>query len=518
MTPPHLVGRAASVPLLLAGLLSLANLAGGQSPRADATIPMVPHKGTELFRGLFRLHGVNPVSAEEAQKNDFRNLIVVILGHPKHGDVNAELLASEALRQGGAVLIAIEEKSQLKGYFPQFTDAVVTGETVVARNTTTAFAQNRYCPFVVPIQPVRLQLENIKLAWDGRPHWELFNGLDRVAVNNAGTIVVTTRPSHISSIVATFPKGCAVEPGGGDLAADRVFALAGSGRDTETFRCLVMADPSVFSNQMLATSVPGTAQKVQDPLPTQNLLFADRVVRFLRGPNDRTKCLFIESGKVRSTFDDVKFESLHPLPPVPVPPLPDPLDPELQARVTDAINHEIAALQDRDALNRRLTNGERYNRTLYFLAAVVACAILAVLLRRAWKARHEPDVLPVPSDTGRMAVSGPPGSLARRREEILQSGSYTDVVREYLQEMFTSHGLPTDLLQPAHRLPAVHVTGPGNTTLREYLRILWGVAFGTHPGPISYARWKELEPMIDAVRRAADEGRWRFADTGDTGS
>ena len=50
--------------------------------------------------------------------------------------------------------------------------------------------------------------------------------------------------------------------------------------------------------------------------------------------------------------------------------------------------------------------------------------------------------------------------------------------------------------------------------VRANLRILWEVAYGADPKPIPYSRWKELEPMIDVVRRAADEGRWQFAAPG----
>ena len=146
--------------------------------------------------------------------------------------------------------------------------------------------------------------------------------------------------------------------------------------------------------------------------------------------------------------------------------------------------------------------------------AVTEQLLIALLVRRAWRGRHEPDVPPVPTDTGRVAGTAPPGSLARRREEILQAGDYGGVVREYLRELFASQGLPEAAVQPP-RLPEVRVTGRGNTTLREDLRILWDVAFGPRPRPVTYTRWKELEPTIDAVRRAAAEGRWRFADTGD---
>jgi hypothetical protein len=59
-------------------------------------------------------------------------------------------------------------------------------------------------------------------------------------------------------------------------------------------------------------------------------------------------------------------------------------------------------------------------------------------------------------------------------------------------------------------MPGVEAHGPDAKTLRGHLRILWEVAYGANPKPVTYSRWKELEPMIETVRRAAGEGRWTF--------
>ena len=183
--------------------------------------------------------------------------------------------------------------------------------------------------------------------------------------------------------------------------------------------------------------------------PNQNVAFADRVVQWLRGPTERSKCLFIENGVPRTDFDVVRYEALQGMPPLPVPPMPDPLDPELQRKLTDAINRGIANWQDDDRPNQIVAGtDERFNRVLRFLAAVAAVVLLVLLVRRAWRGRHEPDVPPVPTDTGRVAGTAPPGSLARRREEILQAGDYGGVVREYLRELFASQGLPEAAVQP----------------------------------------------------------------------
>jgi hypothetical protein len=294
-----------------------------------------------------------------------------------------------------------------------------------------------------------------------------------------------------------------------------LFAVAGAGIGNEPpFRCLVLADPSVFRNQMMVVPGDGAA------LGTDNLAFANNVVQFLKGPQERSLCFFVEAGQVRNKFDDVNYQELatQQIPPVPpVPPLPPPpnlLNPGTQRALTDGINRGVARWEDGNGPNRALLgrsgSDRRYADVLRVLAVVAALAVLLWLIRRLWAARQVPEVPPIPKDTGRVAASGEPASLARRKEELLQSGQYADVLREYLQELFASRGLPLPVPKPAGKLPPVEVTGPGANTIRDHLRILWDVAFGPYPRPVSYARWKELEPMLDTVRRAADEGRWRF--------
>jgi hypothetical protein len=521
MTSPRHWTRAAPL-LLLAGLLSTAPAAG--QPRRPAGD--ILWSETEVFRGLLRFRGVSPITSDDiGTRHNYEDVIVVILGPSVPGRVDAAGYARRALANGGAVLIAMEDPANLAPYFPapSASDARVTGEVVVAKDRTTpCYGGKLFCPFVAPTPQPRIALGDLNFVLDDSPHWSLFAGLDRVAVNTSGALAVEKPNRYVETVVARFPQGCLAQRGGlaaRDLPADRAFALAGSGNAKNPFRCLVLADPSVFSNQMLLTSAPPQGEQDRSVAATHNLQFADRVVNYLRGPLNRTQCLFIENGTVRNSFDDVNIAALQS-PPLPIPPPPNPLDPEVQRKTTDFINRSIADWQANDGPNRAAAGPapeyHKFTKAVQFLAAITAVLLLIALIRRAWRGRHEPDVPPVPTDTGRVAGSGPPGSLARRREEILQAGDYTDVVRDYLRDLFVSRGLPTSVPESARTMPEVVVRGPGNTTLREYLRILWGVVHGQNPRPVTYTRWKELEPMIDAVRRAAEDGRWRFAESGGT--
>ncbi|HET6574341.1 MAG TPA: hypothetical protein VFG68_12095 [Fimbriiglobus sp.] len=502
MTPLRLIAAGVA----LAGLFATPGLAQPPANRRDR-IPSIPEFGSEAFRGLLHLREVEPVDTADLRDTDYADLIVVVLGYPRPTLFNPAPHVQRALREGGAVLIAIDEPVQLSHYFPEPTNVEITGEQVTTGVKDLAYGGQTYCPFVVPRQPGPFDKDLLTLG-SSETEWGLFLGIDRLATNVPGSIRVQKESRFVRSRLAGYPPALQLpgraRPGRTD---DRQFAVAGSGGKDSPYRCLVLADPSVFSNQMLAPP-PGWP-------PNQNVVFADRVVRWLRGPTNRSKCLFIENGVPQTAFDIVRYDAMQSLPPLPVPPIPDPLDPELQRKVTDAANRWIARVEDNDSLHKRLAGTDnRFYRVTRFLAAVAALVLLVLLIRRAWRKRHEPDVPPVPTDTGRVAGTGPPGSLARRREEILQAGDYGPVVREYLQEMFVAQGLPA-AADPPHRLPEVRVKGRGGTTLREHLRILWDVAFGPRPRPVNYGRWKELEPMIDAVRRAAADGRWRFEETGD---
>ncbi|HVK17465.1 MAG TPA: hypothetical protein VM533_10985 [Fimbriiglobus sp.] len=498
--------RLSTVGLALVGLFALPSPAQPPTERREP-IPTLRAVGTEAFRGLLHYHKVEPVRPGEIAEPDYSDLIVVVFGNPRvssRNRVDPNPYTQRALRNGGAVLIAVDSQLTLTDFFPDQPDARITGDAVTCPDGIGAYDGFADCPLAVPRRPGEI------VAATSDSEWGLFLGITQLAMNKPSTLVMGSKSRFLRSELAGFPPKAHVRTALGQWSnpANRLFAAAGSGRRGESpFQCLVLSDPSVFSNQMMAPP--------EGKPPNHNVVFADRVVQWLRGPNGRSKCLFIENGILQSNFDVVRYESLQGMPPIPIPPLPDPLDPELQRKVTDTINRGIARWQDDDRPNEIVAGTDnRFGRVVRFLSAFAALMLLALLVRRVWKGRHEPDVPPIPADTGRVAGTAPPGSLARRREEILQTGDYGGVLREYLQQLFASRGLPEATVQP-HKLPEVRVQGRGNTTLREDLRILWDVAFGPRPRPVSYTRWKELEPMIDAVRRAAAEGRWRFADTGD---
>lgn len=501
----------------------------GQSPPDPIPPEVVAPDGTEYFRGLFDFVGIRPLDhpdglfLEPQHDPEFGNplenrtaerSILVLMGDPTAQSESIRDpagLAKEVLMHGGAVLIAVDGNARqgrpldLGDFFPRRTGLTATGERVYCPNDADCFGAFARCPFARPRSPSLFE-------FPAPVEWRLFENLTRVATYRPTALVLSDPSPYARAEIARFPRGSRV--GGGDgqpIDRDRRLAVAGAGTTSDRpFRSLVVADPHLFSNFML------TAANPQDPkaFGTDNLEFAMRTVEWLREPVERKRCLFVENGVVKPRFDEIRYSAPRPgIPPIPIP---SPTDPRIQAMITDGINSAIAKAEDANVFNRAITgrpDSPRYNSVLVWLGIAAVTALLGWLLRRAWKARHSPDrvvapKLPTVAKPGKTL----PGPFAVRERELAAATDLSGPVGEYLREMFRARGLPADAV--GGKMPRVEVNAGRAPELLADLRTLWGVAFPSGPAPLNFARWKELEPMIDAVRRAADRGRWRFAPGG----
>lgn len=470
--------------------LAVAFPAAAQPPQTPP--PPLPADGTELFRGLFAVEGVSPLGT--AEDENLRTMILVLYGLPNDSGYYARL-SRETLKAGGAVLLLTEQRADLGQYFPDDDrpQLTATGERPFCPDPNAALGGNGRLPFV-RFQP----------AAEGTMPTDalLYLGMNRVAAN-APAALQLARPSRYARPFAFFPAGCTVGEGSRTpLPKNRLYAVWGSGPADSPFRSLVIADTSAFINGMLAL----TPDRESD-----NLAFALRVVRWLKGEGRqaRTRCLFVENGVIRPTFDDAGLSAaLNP--PIPVI---DPLNPKFQEALTDFGNRTISKIQDEDRIDRRLAGtsagSPRFGRALRTVAVLLAVAAAAWLFARMRAARHRPDVPPPPRDPRTDGAAA--GSAARRQVELVQSGRLTEPVREFVLGLFHDCGLPPSVSGgPA---PAIEVTGRSRDLRRE-VQALWGEVLGPAAKPVTPDRWKELGPMIEAVKRAADAGRWRVVPEG----
>ena len=479
--------RAAVGAVVVAALLA----AGPAPPHPSESLPRrLPADGTEVFRELFAVEGVTPVPSFDAA-DDLRSLILVLFGRPT-ADARAGELSAAVLAAGGAVLILAEQPSDLGPFFPaaEPTGLTVTGERVYCPNTDNCLDGDRWFPLV----------RTLDLDKTAGP--SPFARPIRVATN-VPSVLRLTRSSRYAAELAYFPQDCqfvgrrgrhlvASEEGG----ARRPFAVGGAGRDDDPFRCLVLSDPSVFINDMVVRGAVVPAGGADEP---ENLRFAVEIVRWLRGPEKRARCLFVEAGHARPSFSDAGL-TYRPGPP-PLPPVPpfDPLDPRLQAALTDAADRALARAEDANRFNAAITgdprNDGRFGSVLRTLAGVVAVGGVGWLLVRVRAARTPAAVAAVRAE----AAAGRPADLIR-------SGQLTEPVREFVVEMFVGRGMATGAASgPA---PKVEATGAGATALARRVRAVWDQVVGPAATPVTTARWKELQPMIDEAWRAAEAGRW----------
>ncbi|MBA4064203.1 MAG: hypothetical protein C0501_10905 [Isosphaera sp.] len=481
----------------LAAAALLAAPAPAQPPGRKAAV-VVSADGTDLFRGLLDQAGVRPVTRKELAEGERRghgfrirpgpteDLIVIVLGPPGGGlEVDPVRYARDALQAGGASLVASDEEMVLAERW-----AAVGRGRVRCDALGMTFGGRAHCPFVVPTPA-----GDEHAPPPDSPLAGLFRGLDRVAVNESARLRVGAHLSEFRHALAGFPRGSwLTDRAGGDvrdLTADDLFAVGGVGPDRwkpTPYRFLALADHSVFINLLLV-----------DP-DADNVLFARRVVDYLRGPEKRSRCLFVENGRVVEQFDGLRkaFDKNSGFP------VPDLV--KLQEQAVALADAAVADLQTNDVPNRILNSLFEPPAIARFVLVLAAAYATWYLLRRAFAARKPADAPPPPNVPG--APAGPPGVFDRRQRELLRRDNLYEPVRDLVREFFAAIGAGGSPGAPLPRV-AVAATVRRPESLRKAVKDFWAIAYGP-PRELKAARWREMEPYLDRLWRAHADGKWRF--------
>lgn len=486
---------------ILAGVsvivLTVPATAQEQEPKA---IPPLPARGTELFRGLLNFNKIEPVPiGTHPAQAEYKRTILIVYGAPKSRRQELEIASHAGY---GAVLVAIRTEYDLGNLSPVLRQdyAIVTpgltcrSETVTPESLTDE--QRFQCPFVnsKPYGPLWLFRD------DPSPPWNPFRGLGKIATREPASLAKVF-PRRTSPFVplAHLPLQTR-DRNGQPLPEDQPFAVGLKDLSRNNHATIIMANEDVISNRMIALS------------ETDNLPFAMKLITTLKPPgsDEKTYCVFFENGERKYRFDDVTF-SVKPssdMPPLPIPP-PEMID-KLGTQVADGLADQF----DRsDAANSLFNKNQRYYAYLLRIL-VLALAGMAILFfaRRAFvnRYRNERTAMPI---APLARVKPAKGLVGQMRQDILIGGDFGPVIREYLRELFAATGLRvgSDEKAPAG-LPAVHYDGRAENkpALIADLSKLWLTAYGP-AGRIPLSAWKELEPMMLRVWRAAEAGRWRFA-------
>ena len=467
--------------LTLVGLL-LAPVAGLAQQPAETGAPItVSGEGTEVFRALLRHTGIKPVTEREALRlTQFDDVILITLGNPntRQQPLGPAQYLQRARR--GGVLIAADSFQQI---------------TSTEQNQLTIMG-DRSCA-LMPLPSIVMRFPALTLSVqleEYQAHASDLQGLNRIATNKPSYITVTGWGGDFQYALATFPPNCRSGDFGVPLERNAFFAVGGEGSDNDwnpsPYRFLVMADHSVFINQMLLE--PGT----------QNLELTYRVIEFLQGPNKRNRCLFYEDGRLVDHFDDLgqafAKQNQQPIPQINMG--------AMQEWLVTQGNQLIDSIQQDDVMNRAVTNAAglpAVARFFLILATIFACWFV---LRRAWGTRKPTDIPPAPAVAG--APSGPPGVFERRQKELLRRNNVYEPVRDLVREFFETFGLHGEQ-GPKHPKLLISDMVRKPDSLRAAIKDLWKLAYGP-PQVLTVNRWRELEPYFERVRQAHADGKWRF--------
>lgn len=421
-------------------------------------------RGSEIFRALLHQQGLAPVDVKNplAQRVD---VLIVYGKEPQRKTQRAQLqsLARTLLNTGGAVLIATDQETELRNYFPQAIDGI----TIVGRSVQE----------MSPVECYRGIADLPVLRFGTLPYLD-----PDLALASNLTRVYTNQPSYFARGDEAYPlvdwaeysPSARTESGGRPGPA---VLVAPSGK----MAAVVLADAGVLSNQMLAAGEP----------PADNLAFAMHLASYLaHGPNrsaTRTHCLFWETDRFQTDFDAVKLST---------PPLPEvrPSWSAIQRSLAQNAESKINELQQNDFPQRNLSRAIPFRQLMQSLCAIVAVAVLLGLFRRLFAARAERQ------NQTRSPLTRTPTTLA---DELRFADNFYPAVREQILWYFSKWGL-------GDSAKVQDVAMEGNWFYRRRmqndLRTLNRIAFGTKPVRITKLRMQEIHLQIAEINDAWEKG------------
>lgn len=434
-------------------------------------------EGTQAFRHLLKTLGLQPLTAPEQLGEAPERKLLILLGET---DVLGtwDLDLDAFVRRGGAVLIATDRPTH-PAIALAFGYRVSGGRVMTQPEGKLAYRESPECPILIPT------LLGNKL---------LFKGLRAVATNRPSTLDQVSQARSRGLVpLAGFPISSWVE---GQVLPGRILNLFAVGGDREDGRVLLLADHSVFINDMLLRP------------DNDNALFAFQCIRWLTGEGQRTEVLFVEEGLTQTSFDvPLEDPGLGPLPPLDV--------------FVPVVNRAVKGLEDEGIFTRIFENHLNQVTPLRFLQSVVLLATLAMIcygFLRLGQARHrtEPGAPLLATALVRAVPVG--AALEQRQQALLHAGNVWEAARAVARQRFEAalgpRGTEAALAWASATLvpPPLAVRGSWwrRWVARRRVERLWRLAFGDTPVRVTPRQLARVRAEMDQIQAALANGSLRI--------
>lgn len=291
--------------------------------------------GNHALRFILKTLSLRPLQSMDELAEAPRETILIFLGNPA-AEPNSLLdtRIDNFIEVGGAVLLASDRSVT-------FMDVEIVGDLVSAQDEKHGY-KGRYaeCPLVPEF------------------NHDIFKGIKQIATNKPSYLAL---PERQFRSVAWFAKGSQVND---KPRPHLAFAAVHEG---DGVRHVVLSDHSVFINSMML-------QEDND-----NFAFAINCVRWLSDGGKRDRVLFIDDGRIVTSFDVTVREIPAALPDHPV----------------DLINNLLTKWERENIHNELLLEQFRSPSQLLSILAIAATVILAVyLFFRMQMAHHRMETSP----------------------------------------------------------------------------------------------------------------------------
>ena len=469
----------------------LATAVGAQEPESKEERRRALLEGTHVFRRILHDHDFTALETFDALADRPARTLLVALGDLSVLDQVPGGLQG-FVRRGGAVLAASDRavsSARARDQLLAISGVSINQETLIAPDQSDSYQGLRYCPRIHGFEP---RDPNLFRHSDSNIAAPL-----AVYTNVPSSLTFRQQVGRVRDL-GYFPEGFLLE------LSPRVFRqfenalLFAVGGDVGAGRVLVLADHSVFINQMML------------PHDTNNVEFTYNAVRWLQGEGlKRNRVLLVVDGEIQTKLD------------IPLKSITLPL--EEMAKLLFAKRNEllvsteeaVSKLEDEDAFNRKLFDAlaeagwdpVRVQRVGLLIASLIIIGFLAYRVGVRGRFRHDTTV---PLLTATVAKHLPDEPLVQQRQRAMRSGgNLWEPASVLARRWFGKLGLDATAIES----PAFAATGGWwqRRRLVGQLRRIWRLAAGRSPVRITQPELWRLQRELDELKAGWERGAWRIA-------